>query len=212
MGDGDSVTRRRPVSLVGATVGAAVLASTSACVPTADPSTQVDLDRAEVLRSDPWLAPDDVQVGGPAPGSNGWYGPGRASSRRAVHGERAGVVAAEVTAAGLAGWTPFHGRCPEVDGIHDAAGEVVVHLVRRLPDGSAAAAEVTFRQYAEGPAGAVTSVVISATVANHLQPGEPPELPAVDVTDLACVSAPTGGRDQLAVGEPAPVNVAGPAA
>ncbi len=149
--------------------------------------TRADFQRADALRTDPWLAPDFVQVTRYGYGSNALYDPGVARVYRSVDTEPVTALLAEVDAAAEVGWRPYYARCAGVElplGSPEqyGAGNHVVALVRELDDGSLAQAVVTVEgEKSDG----LAKVTVEATVANHdlRQPARPE---VIDLDRLAC--------------------------
>lgn len=154
--------------------------------------TRVDLERADVLRADPWLAPTFVETTRYAYGTNGQYEPGTAHVVRPLAGTAAQAVTLELEAAAAAGWWPSYVRCPGVESPadrtvdHHPDSTLVAVVVRELGDGSLAQAVI----------GAADQVEVVATVPNHAVPTpDPPR--EVESEEAACLSKDGSGPSTL---------------
>lgn len=189
---GRTARRGAAVTMV---VAALALAGCTPGVSRDGEPTRVDFERAEALRTDPWLAAAGVETTRYTYGTNGQYEPGTAGTLRPMTGTPAETMAAEVAAAAEVGWWPYYGRCPgaPVPGLQTAdyyfGTDFVVVLVRELEDGSLAQAELSISDHLK----------VVATVANHMVP--PVEMPEeVDLSQLACTNE--AGQGLPTVGTP----------
>ena len=190
------------MALVGLAAGGALLAGCVQDKPAE--ASPVDLERAEQLRADPWLRPEQVGAARPVVGSGDRFDPGYATAVHELSAPPFDAVRAELAAAGEAGWTPYYARCPVEDGsplLDDVdmsePQDAVVLLARELTDGALAEAEIRFGGWTDETS--ALRARVSAEVPSHAHPSVP--RPAdVDVATLACLSSDGTGPEVL--GEP----------